>query len=79
MLTTFWCLLKLGRDCQEINKQHKFDAERFSMKILNGIEVKEQYQVKISSVCNCENIGYNMDMGVWTGFNNILPTRPVLG
>jgi hypothetical protein len=40
---------KLGREWQSVNKQLKFDMERFNLKELDETEGKEQYRVEISN------------------------------
>jgi len=50
ILITIWWLQMLGKDYQEVNKQHRsFDVERFNLRKLSELEVKKQYQFKISS------------------------------
>jgi endonuclease/exonuclease/phosphatase family metal-dependent hydrolase len=42
------------RERLAVNKQrsHRFHMERFNLKTLNDVEVKEQFRVKASSVCS---------------------------
>jgi len=48
-MTITWRLHKLGRDCLSKGAAQKFDMENFNLKNLNDVEVKEQYQDKISN------------------------------
>jgi hypothetical protein len=43
----------------------KFDMERFNLKKLNDVEIKEQYRVKISNrFAASENLDYDYDMDI---------------
>jgi hypothetical protein len=49
ILTIIWCLQKLERLSVSKQTVQTFDMERFKLKKLNDVEVKEQDQVKISN------------------------------
>jgi hypothetical protein len=50
ILITVWWLQRLGRDWQQVNKNHgNWDVERFNLTKLNEQEVMKLYQVKISN------------------------------
>jgi hypothetical protein len=54
LLTTVWWLQKL----RSLNRRaaQKFDMERFNLKNLNDVEVKERFQVKISNTKGIQTV-----------------------
>jgi hypothetical protein len=44
-----WCLQKLGKDSVRKQAAQKSDVDRFSRKKLSEMEVRKQYQMKISN------------------------------
>jgi hypothetical protein len=61
-----------------INKQRaqKFDVERFNVRKLNELEVKTQYQIKISNMfAALENLSDNEDINMgWENFKGNIKT-----
>jgi predicted rRNA methylase YqxC with S4 and FtsJ domains len=50
ILITIWWLHKLGNVWQEVKQQHRIlIGERFNLRKLNELEVRKQYQIKISN------------------------------
>jgi hypothetical protein len=66
------------RERLSVSKQvaHKFDMQRFDLRKLNDAEVKEQYQVKITSrFAALENFDDNMDMNrAWENIRENIKT-----
>jgi hypothetical protein len=48
ILITIWWLQKLGSLAVSKQTAQKFDVERFNLKKLSEVEVRKQYQIKIS-------------------------------
>ena len=50
ILIIIWWLPKLGKDGQEVNKQHtSLMGERFNLRKLSELEVRKQYQIDITN------------------------------
>jgi hypothetical protein len=67
ILTIIWWFQKLDRLSVSKQAAQKFYMERFSIKKLNDVEVKEEYQDKISNrFATLENLDNDLDINrVW--------------
>jgi hypothetical protein len=65
ILTTHHLVMAKLRERISVSKQarHKFDVERFDLKKLNDVDVKEKYQVEISNtLANLESLDESFDI-----------------
>jgi len=71
ILITIWWLKKLGKDSQDVNKQH-----RSLMRKLNELEVRKQYQIEITNrFAALENLGDGEDINrAWENIKENIKT-----
>jgi hypothetical protein len=74
---TIWWLEELGKTGSKQKVTQKFDVERFNLKKLSELEVRKQYQIKISkSYPALENLSDSQNINrAWENIKENIKTR----